>query len=462
MYNSHDTIAAIATPAGPGGIAVIRVSGADSFSLADGLFHGNAKAVEALSHTIHYGKIVDPVSQLTIDTALISVFRNPNSYTGEDVIEISTHGGHYITKKVLELIIAAGARLAHPGEFTFRAFLNGKLDLTQAEAVADIIHSKAERSHRSSIEQLNGKLSRYIGSLRMQVLDLCSLLELELDFSQEGIELTQKNDSIGRIQGVENKITTMIESFTIGKLNRNGVKVAIAGRPNAGKSSLLNVLLEEERAIVSDIPGTTRDTIEESIIINGMEYIFIDTAGLRESIDVIEKEGIRRTIQNLQKADIILFIIDCSNQLTDEDVTLFSEAIKALPTNVLPLYVLNKTDCINPGFSISDLPKHEYVKISCKNSYGILELKTLLSTVVSNDLDTSSNLVVITNIRHKNALENSLKSLKMAENSIKNNMSGDFVAADLRDAVNHLGEIIGLTTPDDILNNIFSKFCIGK
>jgi tRNA modification GTPase len=462
VYNPQDTIAALATPVGTGGIAVIRISGDQSFVFADALFRGSVRASDAASHTIHYGAIVNPQDDSIVDTVLLSIFRNPHSYTGEDVVEISVHGGYFVSQQILQLLYRCGARTAQPGEFTLRAFLNGKLDLTQAEAVADIINAKSERSHRASVEQLNGRLSKHIENLRKQLLDLCSLMELELDFSQEGIELTQNEESLRRIKQIGNSLQEMIDSYSTGKFTREGVKVALAGRPNVGKSSLLNVLLEEERAIVSEVPGTTRDTIEESIILNGLEFVFVDTAGLRESIDIIEKEGIRRTIDNLQKADLVLLIVDTSLPVSNEDIMLFSETIKSLPKHSVALYVLNKNDRRHTEFSIKKLPVLEHVDISCVTLSGIDHLKTALVKAALKDRDTSVGSLIITNLRHKNALESALKSLKNAEYSINNRMSGDFIAVDLRDSLNYLGEIIGLTTPDDILNNIFSQFCIGK
>lgn len=462
MYNSQDTIAAIATPAGTGGIAVIRISGERSFAVADTIFRGQIVLADANSHTIHYGTVNDLNSDEVVDTVLASVFRNPHSFTGENVVEISSHGGYFVTSKILALLLAAGARSAEPGEFTLRAFLNGKIDLAQAEAVSDIIRSKTEIAHRSSVDQLSGKLSAHITDLRKQLLDLCSLMELELDFSQEGIELTHKDESLYRISKIQEKMQSMIDSYKTGKLARDGVKVAIAGRPNAGKSSLLNVLLEEERAIVSEIPGTTRDTIEESIILDGMEFLFIDTAGLRESVDVIEKEGIRRTIKNLQRADIVLFILDASNNLSNEDIVLYKETIDFLNKLTTAIYVVNKIDVRCADFDHTLLPPLSTVEISCKNNIGISELKRELVRISMKEFDYSDGSIVITNIRHKDALTRALDSLKIAENSIKSGLSGEFVAVDLRDSLNILGEILGITTPEDILNNIFSQFCIGK
>jgi tRNA modification GTPase len=287
-------------------------------------------------------------------------------------------------------------------------------------------------------------------------------MELELDFSQEGIEITHKDESLRRISKIHGKIQSMIDSYSTGKLTREGVKVALAGRPNAGKSSLLNVLLEEERAIVSEIPGTTRDTIEESIILEGMEFLFIDTAGLRESVDIIEKEGIRRTIQNLQKADIVLLILDASIPLSNEDISLYKETVYSLHPLAKPIYVVNKTDVRNSNFDIKLLPPLKWIEISCKEHAGINDLKQELVRTSLHEYDSISGSIIITNLRHKEALFRALESLKNAENSIKLEMSGDFVAVDLRESLNHLGEIVGITTPDDILNNIFSQFCIGK
>lgn len=463
LYNSKETIAALATPVGIGGIAVIRISGQNAFSIVDSVFNGQTKIAQAISHTIHYGNVIEPGTSTSLDTVLISVFRNPHSYTGEDVIEISVHGGYYVSQKILSVLYTAGARPAQPGEFTLRAFLGGKLDLAQAEAVADIIHAKTEKSHKASLEQLSGRLSKHIGVLRSQLLDLCSVLELELDFSQEGIELTDKVEAVKKIESIELKIKEMLDSYVSGKLIREGVKVALAGRPNTGKSSLLNLLLGEERAIVSDIPGTTRDIIEESIVLEGLEFVFTDTAGLREAFDVIEKEGIRRTTKILQNADLTAFVIDSSLPLAKEDVNLYKQIIDSLRKHVHVLFILNKSDIRHPEFNSDNLlPDGNVVEISCLTHQGINVLKKMLVQLSIPTHDSVSSSLIITNARHKEALDRAAKSLQAAKKSIKSGLSGDFIAVDLRDALNYLGEIIGLTTPDDILNNIFSHFCIGK
>ncbi|MFA6468774.1 MAG: tRNA uridine-5-carboxymethylaminomethyl(34) synthesis GTPase MnmE [Bacteroidota bacterium] len=460
IQRSHDTIAAIATPVGIGGISVIRISGNNAFSAADVIFHGPLSAIKAQSHTVHYGTIVDPVSRETIDTVLISIFRNPSSFTGEDVVEISSHGGYFVSQKILSLLYRIGVRPAEPGEFTLRAFLNGKLDLTQAEAVADIIHSKAEKSHKASVDQLSGKLSGAVQQLREEILTICSLLELELDFSQEGIELTEKKTLVEKLSAIQNTIHMLISSYQEGKIIKEGIKVALIGRPNSGKSSLLNVLLQEERAIVSDIPGTTRDTIEENILLEGVEFIFHDTAGLRESTDVIELEGIRRTTKVIDASDVILLLIDGSVGETEAHIEDFNSIAMEYNGKKSILWVFNKFDIKNESYSVLNIESS--IWISCKTHEGIHNLKKRLVEISIPHHDPSSSSVTITNIRHKEALERSLASLDAAKSSLNNGLGGDFASVDLRAALNYLGEIIGLTTPEDILNNIFSKFCIGK
>jgi tRNA modification GTPase len=461
-YYSENTIAAVATSIGIGGISVIRISGENSFPIANSIFKGGVNLLNVPSHTIHYGVIKDADDSSIVDTVLVSLFRNPNSYTGEDVIEISSHGGYYVVQKILSLLYAAGASPANPGEFTLRAFLNGKLDLAQAEAVADIIHSRSEKSHKASVMQLSGRLSNHVNELRIQLLNLCSLFELELDFSQEGIELTNREDVIKKINSIEIKIVKLIESYSSGKLVRNGVRVALIGKPNVGKSSLLNILLKEERAIVSEIAGTTRDIIEESIILDGIEFVFFDTAGLRDSHDLIEQEGVRRTLNNLKQADVALFIIDSSHQASQDDIVLFKQINDTVGKQVPILACINKIDIKNNSFSIDYLGNIHSVEISCKLHTAIDKLKNELIGLTLPIYDSSSSSIVITNLRHKEALTSALKSLQIAKETISNGLSGDFVAVDLRDALNFLGEIIGITTPDDILNNIFGKFCIGK
>lgn len=457
---SHDTIAALATPIGIGGISVIRISGPLSFTVVDAVFKGSVMARDAASHTIHYGSLIDPVSRETIDTVLVSVFHNPHSYTGENVVEISSHGGYFVSQKILTLLYRSGARPAAPGEFTLRSFLNGKLDLAQAEAVADIIQSKTEKSHKASVEQLSGKLSSSVKILREEILNICSLLELELDFSQEGIELTDKNTIQEKLEKIETSIKSLYDSYLEGKVIKEGVKVALIGKPNAGKSSLLNVLLQEERAIVSEIPGTTRDTIEESIILNGIEFIFNDTAGIRESIDTIEVEGIKRTSKAIDNADVIVILIDGSQNISAEDNQLYMEIYRPYTTSKSILWVINKEDIKIESLDLSIVESP--IWISCKTHVGLSQLKEQLVNLAMPLHDATASSITITNVRHRDALEKALASIGSAKTSIINGLGGDFTAVDLRGTLNYLGEIIGLTTPDDILNNIFSNFCIGK
>lgn len=460
LYHSNDTIAAIATPIGIGGISVIRVSGSAAFNSVDSVFKGSTAVRDSLSHTIHYGTIVDPVSRETIDIVLASVFRNPNSFTGEDVVEISSHGGYFVSQRILSLLYQSGSRPAEPGEFTLRAFLNGKLDLTQAEAVADIIHSKTEKARKASVEQLSGKLSKIVQKLREDILNICSLLELELDFSQEGIELTDKNKVIEKLQKIENSISELSSTYQEGKVIKEGIKVALVGKPNAGKSSLLNVLLQEERAIVSEIPGTTRDTIEESIILDGVEFVFNDTAGLRESSDVIEIEGIRRTSKAIDSSDLILLLVDGSDDVPGSDLKFYNEIVEQHKNKKSILWVFNKSDIKNSSTNISN--KNNLIWISCKTHQGISDLKKRLIDIAIPHHDSSASSITITNIRHRDTLEKALSSIDAAKIAIEDGLGGDFAAVDLRAALNYLGEIIGLTTPDDILNHIFGQFCIGK
>ena len=458
----NDIIAAIATPVGIGGISVIRMSGPQAATRLDRLFKGNTHLNDVQPYTIHYGEIIT-IDGSVLDTALVSVFHQPHSYTGEDVCEISCHGGYYVAQAILSELYKIGIRPAEPGEFTLRAFLNGKMDLTQAEAVADLIHSKSEKSHKTSIEQLEGRLSKYTENLRQAIIDICSLFELELDFSQEGIEITDKKIALEKLSSIKTKIESLIATYSSGKRIREGVKVAVVGKPNAGKSSLMNILLEEERAIVSHIPGTTRDTIEETIIIDGMEFVFTDTAGLRESGDVIEQEGIKRTSAKVQNSDIVCLVVDSSEPIASSDLEMYNKVQSILPQSALKIYIYNKNDIKSPKFDKSAQKiKFKNVSISCKNGDGIDKLKKMLKDSALPQFDSTESSVVINNIRHKNALENALNGITISMESLKNGMSDEFIAVDLRRAVDYLGEIIGITTPDDILNNIFSKFCIGK
>ncbi|HTR82231.1 MAG TPA: tRNA uridine-5-carboxymethylaminomethyl(34) synthesis GTPase MnmE [Bacteroidota bacterium] len=460
LREAKDTIAAIATPIGEGGIAVIRVSGSLAIEAADRVFRGSRPLSSAKSHTIHYGKIITDRGDL-VDDVLVSVFKNPHSYTGEDSVEISCHGSYYVSQKILETVIASGARLADPGEFTQRAFLNGRMDLMQAEAVADLIHSKTALAHKASMEQLNGRLSAEINSIRQNLIELCSLLELELDFAEEGIKLSDKEKILSVFDETITDIKKLIDSYRFGKLVRDGVKVVLAGSPNVGKSSLLNALLQENRAIVSDIPGTTRDVIEESIAINGVVFRFVDTAGLRETSDHVEKEGVRRSNSQIESSDIILLVVDAADpSLAEKGASKVFDVVESYGEKVLIVY--NKIDLLPNGHNIKWPYNSAAVLISCLTKEGIEELTNKIYQRAVTNFDSNSSSVKIQSSRHQELLRKCLSSVVSAKSSQVDDLGGELVAVDLRIALDYLGEIVGLTTSDDVLNSIFSNFCIGK
>jgi tRNA modification GTPase len=455
-----DTIAAISTPLGEGGISVIRISGPDAFSISDKVFLGKTKLIDSQSHTAHFGRIVDEKVGV-IDEVVAVTFRKPNSYTCEDVVEISCHGGYMVTHKVLQCILGVGARIAEPGEFTKRAFLNGRLDLTQAEAVGDLIHSQSEAAYRSSLRQLSGELSRQIKSVRDELLNLASLLELELDFSEEDVEFASRKVLKDRLSRATKVVDGLLESFAVGRVYREGVRVTIAGKPNVGKSSLLNVLLQENRAIVSEIPGTTRDTVSESISIGGVLFRLTDTAGLRETTDATEREGVNRTQKEAEQSDIVLLVIDYEEHYYNGSNPLYEEMANVCTANGVKLIkVWNKIDLHRDKAPRN--PKSEHVfYISALLGEGIDSLKKgLLKLALDKQVTESS--VVVTSARHRDALQRAKKNLLLALDTLKAGKSSEFVALDLRSGLNALGEITGEITNEDILNNIFSKFCIGK
>ncbi|MGA7837563.1 MAG: tRNA uridine-5-carboxymethylaminomethyl(34) synthesis GTPase MnmE [Ignavibacteriaceae bacterium] len=448
---SEDTIAAIATPSGVGAISVIRVSGEESFAAVDSIFQGKVKLVEADSHTIHYGKIVDLDSEM-IDDVLVSVFRNPHSYTGEDSVEISTHGNPFIAKKILELLVHKNVRLAEAGEFTKRAFLNNKLDLAQAEAVADVISSRTEASLQGARNQLDGLLSQKVEELRSMLVNASSFVELELDFAEEDLEFIGHDELLGRIDKISKEIEKLLETYSFGRVIRDGINVALVGSPNVGKSSLLNYILKEYRAIVSSIPGTTRDVIREDVSIDGILFRLYDTAGIRVSEDEIEKEGVLRSREVVKNSDVVLFINDVVQGVSKG---LKSELLSLSKKDKI-LTVLNKIDIAQNQVKEAD------ICISAKTGEGI---ETLFKELKETALGTSSyseKSAVVSNLRHYNCLKKANESLGNARESVNNKLSEEFIAVDLRNAADNLGEIIGEVTSDDILNNIFTKFCIGK
>lgn len=452
MYQlNEDTIAALATPAGVGAISVIRVSGPESVAAVDKLFSFSSKLSDSPTHTIHYGKITSASGEV-VDDVLVSLFRSPNSYTGEDSVEISTHGSPFITQKVMALLLDQGIRLAEPGEFTRRAFMNGKIDLAQAEAVVDVINSSTEASLRGARNQLDGILSAKIDSLREMLVNISSFLELELDFAEEELEFVNLDEAKKKIKEVINEIEKLLETYTFGKVLRDGVNVAIVGKPNVGKSSLLNYILKEGRAIVSDIPGTTRDVIREEVSIDGVLFKLFDTAGIRTTDDSIEIEGVIRSKEAVKNADLVIFINDSTDGFS-EDV--YKEILE-LKEQERVITVLNKID-------LGDKQEREYdVKISAKTGKGIDSLFSELKNKSIGSYNYSEKSAVVSNLRHKKALENSVESMRRGIESIEAKMSQEFVALDLRNAEDALGEIIGKVTTDDILNNIFKNFCIGK
>ena len=448
----EDTIVAIATPAGVGAISIVRISGTKSFVVTDKFFNGKIKIENAASHTLHYGSIINQDGQ-HIDDVLISVFRAPNSYTGEDSVEISTHGNPLITQKIIELLIGeTDVKLAEPGEFTKRAFLNNRIDLTKAEAVADVINSRTEASFRGARNQLDGLLSSKVNDLRSQLLNSSSFIELELDFAEEDIEFVNQDELLKRIDAIIIEIDTLLESYEFGRVIRDGVNVAIVGKPNVGKSSLLNYILKESRAIVSEIPGTTRDVIREEVSIDGILFRLFDTAGIRFSEDTIEKEGIFRSQETVRNADVVIFLEDVEQRESKE---LFVDLLNLTSPDKI-IKVLNKIDLVEESKMTSD------VKISAKTGQGVDELFSKLKERTLGSGNYTEKTAIVTNLRHHNCLKKSRENLINARESILKKMSGEFISVDLRNAEMNLAEIIGEVTSDDVLNNIFMKFCIGK
>ncbi len=451
MNFENDTIVALATPAGVGAISIIRVSGSDSISTVDKIFEGKHKLSNHPTHTIHYGKIYNENKEL-IDDVLVSIFKKPNSYTGDESVEISTHGSSLITQKIIQTLLKQNIRLAEPGEFTKRAFLNGRIDLAQAEAVADLINSRTEASFRGARNQLDGLLTEKVEGLRNKLVTVSSLIELELDFAEENLEFVSKNEVIKLIDEIILEIDQLLETYKFGKILRDGVNVAIVGKPNVGKSSLLNYVLKESRAIVSHIPGTTRDVIREEVSIDGILFRLFDTAGIRSSYDEIEKEGISRSQEAVKNADIVIFLNDATESFSAD---LYNQLVQLTSKDRI-LIVLNKVD-LNPG---------EYfkgdMKVSAKTGIGISDLFNLMKDKAIGLNNYTEKSAIISSIRHYDALQKALEQLRNAKRSVENKMSGEFISTDLRSAEDFLGEIIGIVSSDEILNNIFSKFCIGK
>jgi tRNA modification GTPase len=446
-----ETIVAVATPPGIGAISVIRLSGPSAFEAIDKIFLGKTKIKNSKTHTIHYGKLCDRIE--IIDDVLVSVFKEPNSYTGEDIIEISHHGSPLIANRIISLVLSnSKVRLAEPGEFTKRAFLNGRIDLAQAEAVADLINSRTSVSLRGARNQLDGLLSSKIVDLRNILVDLSSFTELELDFAEEDIQLIRRVDLVNKINDISYEIGGLIKSYSFGKVIKEGLNLVLAGEPNVGKSSILNYLVKESRAIVSHIPGTTRDTIREEISIDGFLFRLYDTAGIRDTHESVEKEGIERSRSEVKKADVVIFVGDVNVGFSaDLEAQLFK-----LNPMVKIIKVLNKIDLgVNRDFN-------EDFKISALSGFGMIEFIDGLKTVSFGESSYTEKDAIVTNIRHMNCLVKANEALLKSIKTVEENLSGEFLASDLRVAEMSLSEIIGEVTPEEILNNIFSKFCIGK
>lgn len=453
------TIAAISTPVGEGGIGIVRLSGTDALNIVEKIFKNNKKKSlkELQTYTLHYGRIIEPETNEIIDEVVLSIMKSPKSYTREDVVEINCHGGIIPLKKTLELVIKLGARLAEPGEFTKRAFLNGRIDLAQAEAVVDIIKAKTDLALKMSMEQLKGGLSSKIENISNELKELLAFLEASIDFSEDDIEELSNEEKIKRIKKIIDELERLINSAEYGKIIKDGIKVVIAGKPNVGKSSLLNVLLKEDRAIVTSIPGTTRDSIEETILINEIPIKLIDTAGIRETENIIEIEGVKRSKNKLESADLILLVLEGSSCLDKEDFSILSE-IK----NKNTIVVINKID-LYQKIEAEKLDSIKIVRISALKEIGIDELKkAIVSEVFAGNIPVTDGGIIVTNLRHKIALEDAMKFLMFCLKDLKGGLSEEFICISLRSALDSLGEIIGRITTEDILNIIFSKFCIGK
>ena len=469
MLNIEDTICAPATVPGTGAIATIRMSGSDSFSIADRVIRckgGNISDTDG--YRIRYGVALEDDGS-DLDTVLVSVFRSPHSYTGEDSVEISCHSSKYIVERLLQRLVESGARAACPGEFTQRAFVNGKMDLAQAEAVADVISAQNAASHKVAFSQLKGGFSKELKGLRDELLKMTSLLELELDFSEEDVEFASRAELSSLLNDVLSHIQSLTDSFRYGNALRNGVPVAIVGAVNAGKSTLLNALVGDDRAIVSDIAGTTRDTIEETMTIDGTLFRFIDTAGLRETTDEVEKIGITRSYRKMNEASIVLALLDVTAS-EEENESSISDIVSNLDIQSQKLIVLlNKVDVLGDNINVSLInntvsnPNEKVVKlyISAKTGFGLDKLKALLSdSQKATTLD--SDQAIVTNLRHYQALMKASESLCQVKKSLLSGQTPDLLAEDLRQALHHLGTIIGEVTTDEVLGNIFSHFCVGK
>jgi tRNA modification GTPase len=461
----NDTIAAIATAPGMGAIAVIRLSGEQAITIAESVFQAPSttkKLSQQKANTIHFGKLQS--DDEIIDEVLVSLFKAPHSYTGEDTVEISCHGSVFIQQRILQLLIAKGARMAEPGEFSLRAFLNGKMDLSQAEAVADLIASSSEAARKIAMHQMRGGFKHELSKLRDQLLQFVSLIELELDFAEEDVEFADRTQLKNLITAIHTVVFNLTDSFRLGNVIKNGIPVAIAGEPNAGKSTLLNLLLNEDKAIVSEIEGTTRDVIEDVISIKGINFRFIDTAGLRLTEDHVENIGIQRAYGKIKEAAIVLLLIDASHDIESIQFKINEIRDKKASDSHL-IIVLNKMDKLESSFAVSSIQlnadKEELVLLSAKTKENFHQLETLLLKAANYNV-LNAEAVIISNARHYEALSKADEALLRAIDGLDSGISGDFLSQDIREVLHYLGEITGEITNDEILGNIFKNFCIGK
>ncbi len=455
---TQDTICALSTPPGIGALGVIRLTGAGAIAVVDGLF--SKKLTSDKAPFIKYGEL--NYQGEVIDEVVITVFHGPASFSGEDTVEISCHGSPYIQEQILKALLNSGARLAEPGEFTMRAFLNGKMDLSQAEAVADLIAAQGKAAHKLAMHQMRGGFSKEIDTLRERLIHFASMIELELDFGEEDVEFADRDDLKKLVDEIRQMLRKLVDSFETGNVLKNGVPVAITGAPNQGKSTLLNALLNDNRAIVSEIAGTTRDVIEDEITIGGVRFRFIDTAGIRETTDEIETMGIAKAIEKARSASVVLYLVDAVDSDRNEIEAVIDKFRQEIGTEKMLLVVANKIDKAK-GEGVREkfegIPNVIFLSALTRENLGELESK-LLESVNTGAIE--SGEVVVTNARHHRALSQALQSLDEVRQGLDNNITGDFLATDIRKALHHLGEITGNITTDDLLGNIFSKFCIGK
>jgi len=454
MIDFNDTIAAICTPLGSGALGVIRVSGAQAIDIVNQLFRPK-DLTKAKGYSLHFGRIYK--DNEVLDEVLVTVFRAPRSFTKENVVEISCHGSAFILRECLQLLVDEGARLAKPGEFTQRAFLNGAMDLSQAEAVADLIASNSAAAHQIAMKQLRGGISRELKNLREQLLNFTSLIELELDFSEEDVEFADRTQLFELVQRILIRLEQLIRSFSLGNAIKQGVPTVIMGKPNAGKSTLLNALLNENRAIVSNIPGTTRDVIEDRIVIEGIEFRLMDTAGIRETTDIIEAEGVNRTLAIARNASLAIYIFDIHTDTPETARLQIAEV--GLPESTHLLLVGNKIDLEQTDNQSSD---DEVLYISAKEGNHLEHLRKAMVSSVQHFSTTTADNAIISNVRHLHALRKAYAALEDVQNGLEIGLTGDFLSIDIRTAIHHIGEITGQITTDEVLGNIFSKFCIGK